>query len=173
MDAVPILLADAITTAINAAVSADAFETAGFTAERAYPDWDDDFTGLKDLAVNVVPVTSSGDGGELVELDTEGSANTDPAVDVVVRKRFNNSDRQTPGAATGRLKPTSVDPLLRLVEQIHEEMASDRGTAIELATGIYANWIDASIRTYCDYGRLREGNFLGVVRLKYNVSKTM
>lgn len=173
MSAVPILLADAVTEVINTAVAADYFETDGFTAERSYPDWDDDFEGLDKLTVDVVFVASASDGGDLMELDSAGSVDSEPEVDISIRKRFQPSDRSRPGAADGRVKKTAADPLVKLVEQIHEKMAEDRQEAIELVAGVDANWIDASIRTYCDYKRLREGNFLGVVRVRFNVSKSM
>ncbi len=168
MSAVPILLADALTTVINTAQAASQLGTLSFTAVRSYPDWDDDFKDLKALEVDVVPVTSAGD---LVDLDTVGTINTEPAVDVVLRKRFEPSDKETAGAKAGRLKKTSVDPLVRLVEQIHELLSEDRFTAITLSGGFDANWLETTVRTYCDYARLRQGVFLGVVRVRYNVSK--
>lgn len=170
MSAVPILLADAIAAVINTAVGADYFETSGFTAVRSYPDWDDDFKDLKTLAVDVVPVTGNGD---LMSLDSASSVDSEPAIDISVRKRFGSSDRQRPGAATGQIKKTAIDPLVKLVEQLHEKMASIRDSPLSLESGIDANWIDATIRTYCDYSHLREGNFVGVVRVKFNVSKSI
>ena len=166
-NATPTLVADALTTVINTAVTAVELETVGFTARRSYPDWDDDFSDLKDLAVDVVFVASNGANGDLVDLDSAGTINTSPAIDIAVRKRFQPADRE----ANGRLKNTSVDPLVRLVEQIHELFAGDRATEITLASGIAANWVDASVRTYCDYAKLRQGCFLGVVRIRYDVSK--
>jgi len=168
MSAVPILLADALTTVINTAQAASQLGTLSFTAVRSYPDWDDDFKDLKALEVDVVPVTSAGD---LVDLDTVGTINTESAVDICVRKRFEPGDRTTSGAKDGRLKKTAVDPLVRLVEQIHELFSGDRDTAVTLSGSIVANWMDATVRTYCDYKRLREGVFLGVVRVRYDVSK--
>lgn len=170
-NAVPILLADAITTVINTAVGASQLETVGFTARRSYPDWDDDFKDLKDLAVDVVPVTSASGGGALAELDSVGSLETEPAVDIAVRKRFPPSDRDYPGAEKGRINNSAVDPLVRLVEQIQEHLAAQRETPLVLAAGISANWLDATVRTYCDYKKLREGCFLGCVRVRYDVSK--
>jgi len=168
MSAVPILLADALTTVVNTAQQASQLGTLSFTAVRSYPDWDDDFKDLKALEVDVIPVTSAGD---LVDLDTERTINSDPAVDIVVRKRFEPGDKETSGAKAGRLKKTSVDPLVRLVEQIHELLSEDRFTAITLSGGFDANWLETTVRTYCDYARLRQGVFLGVVRVRYNVSK--
>ncbi len=168
MSAIPILLADALTTVINTAQAADELGALSFTAVRSYPDWDDDFKDLKSLEVDVVPVTSAGD---LVELDSSGTINTEPAVDVCIRKRFEPGDRTTSGAKDGRLRKTAIDPLVLLVEKIHELFSGDRATAVTLSGSTVANWVDATVRTYCDYKRLREGCFLGVVRVRFNVSK--
>lgn len=72
-NAIPSLLADALTTVINAAVTAVSLDTVGFTARRSYPDWDDDFADLKALAVDVVFVSSGEGGGVLVGLDSAGT----------------------------------------------------------------------------------------------------
>lgn len=165
MNAVPILLADAATAVLNTAVQASYFDVRGFTVNRSYPDWDNEFADLKSVAVDVVFVTSG--GTDLVELDTEGTIDSEPAVDIAVRKRFEPIDREH----DGRVKKSALDPLVRLVEQIHEKFAAGRGTALSLASGIDANWMDATVRTFCDYKRLREGVFLGVVRVRFDVSK--
>jgi len=166
MTAIPILLADAITAAINTAAGGGAFAPQAFTAKRSYPDWDDDFKDLKSLSLDVVWVSSDGSGA-LAELDSFSSLETEPSIDIAIRKRFEPSDRET----NGRLKNASVDPLVKLVEQIYELFAAGRMESIDLGNGIEANWVDASIRTHCDYRRLREGYFLGVIRLRWNVSK--
>jgi len=168
MSAIPILLADAITAVINADQSASAFGQS-FTAQRSYPTWDDDFSTLKTLAVDVVFVSSAASGGALAELDSEATVETEPAIDIAVRKRFQPSDRES----NGELKTSSVDPLVKLVEKIYEQLAGDRMQAITLASGVSANWIDTTVRTYCDYKRLREGCFLGCVRVRFNVSKAV
>lgn len=167
MTAVPILLADAVTTVINTAEAAGTFAV-DFTARRSYPDWDDDFADLKSLAVDVVFVSSDGSGA-LAELDSFGSLETTPAVDIAVRKRFEPSDRES----DGRLKNSSVDPLAKLVEQLHEVFAGGRLESLALSQTIEANWVDSSVRTHCDYGKLRQGYFLGVVRVRWNVSKEL
>lgn len=160
-------LADEIAAVINTAEQAGDYGALEFTARRSYPDWDDDFNDLKDLAVDVVPVTS---GGDLVELDSVSTGSSDQSIDIAVRKRLNaTSDRDV----VGRLKNTSVDPLVGLVEKLYETLAGDRMTAIIPAAGITANWMDTTVRTYCDYKRLREGCFLGVVRVRFDVSRAM
>jgi hypothetical protein len=169
MSAIPILLADAITAVVNADQAASAFGAVSFTAKRSYPTWDDDFKDLKDLSVDVVFVSSAGSGGALAELDSEATLNTEPAIDIAVRKRFEASDRES----NGDLKKASIDPLVKLVEKIYEQLAGDRMQAISLSAGVDANWIDTSVRTHCDYGRLRQGVFLGVVRVRFDVSKAV
>lgn len=161
------LLADALAAVINTAVTGVELDTVGFTARRSYPDWDDDFSDLKVLAVDVVFVSSGASGGDAVELDAAGMIDMEPAIDIAVRKRFGPSDREV----DGRLKNTSIDALVRLVEQIHELFSGDRATEVTLAAGLTANWVDAKVRTYCDYAKLRAGCFLGVVRIRYDVSK--
>jgi hypothetical protein len=58
-----------------------------------------------------------------------------------------------------------------LVEQIYELFAGDRETPLTLDGALVANWVNCVIRTHCDYGKLRQGYFLGVVRIRWNVSK--
>lgn len=169
MSAIPVLLADAVTSVINAESVANAYLPHMFTAERSYPTWDDDFSGLKGLAVNVVFVASESGDGATIALDSDQSIGTMPAIDVAVRKRFEPSDRDS----SGDLKSSVVDELVELIEQIYETLASDRMQAITLEAGIHANWVDASVRTFCDYGRLRQGLFLGVVRIRFDVSKAI
>jgi len=138
VSAIPILLADAIATAINTAVGDDVFAPQEFTARRSYPDWDDDFGDLKDLEVDVVFVSSDGNG-VTAELDSADTLETEPGVDIAIRKRFNPDDRDT---TTGRLKNASVDALVELVQQVYELFASDRETPLTLESGLVANWVD-------------------------------
>ena len=126
MSATPIALADAVAAVINTAVAAVALETVGFTARRSYPDWDDEFKDLSGLAVDVVFVSS---GGDQVELDSESTIDTEPSVDIAIRKRFAPADRET----TGRLKSSSVDPMIKLVEQVHELAAGNDQDVLRLS----------------------------------------
>lgn len=167
MTAIPILLADAVTTVINTAEAASAFGVS-FTARRSYPDWDLEYTDLTETAVDVVFVSGQASGGDLVELDSVGSLNYEPSVDACVRHRFGPSDRE---AKTGRLLNASVDPLVKLVEKLQEVLAAERDTELTIDTGIEANWVDAQVRTYVNQRRLREGMFEGVVRINFQISK--
>jgi hypothetical protein len=165
MTAVPILLANEVVAVINTAAAADQFTPLEFAARRSYPDWDDDYKDLSDLAVDVV-FTASNSGQ--IELDSVSSLGSEPTIDVAVRKRFLQADRDE---STGRLRNESVDPLVRLVEQIHELVAAERGAAIELGDGISANWMESNVVSWVNQRMLREGLFEGVVRIRFNVNK--
>jgi len=164
MSAVPILLADAVATAINAAEVADQFEPLEFVARRSYADWDEEYTDLSDMAVDVV-FTASNSGA--IELDSASSLMSEPTIDVAIRKRFGQSDRDE----TGRLKNESVDPFVSLVEQIHELFSGDRASDIDLGGGITANWTEGNVVSWVNQRMLREGLFEGVVRLRFSVNK--
>lgn len=169
MSGIPTLLADAVTAVLNAAVEAESFESLTedelerLTIRRSYPDWDDDFKDLKSLAVDVVFVASNSD---VVDLDSETTLSSEPAIDVAVRMRFAATDRET----SGRLKNAVVDKYVHLVEEIYQKLSAVRSEPLAIP-GLSANWLDTSVRTYCDYKRLREGNFLGVVRMRYDASR--
>jgi hypothetical protein len=170
MTAIPILLAEAVTTVINDAV-ADEYFSMDFTARRSYPDWDLEYKDLNDTdapAVDVVFISGQSSGGDTVELDSYGSLNYQPAVDVCVRFRFDPSDRD---ATVGRLRNSSVDPLVKLIEEIHELLASGRITSLQLNETTEADWVDANIRAYVNQRRLREGMFEGVVRVNFSVTR--
>ena len=167
MTAIPILLADAVTTVINTAEAASTFAVS-FTPRRSYPDWDLSYEDLDGTEVDVVFVSGQGSGGDLVELDSVGSLDYEPSIDVCVRHRFGPSDREP---KTGRLLNASVDPLVKLVEQLQEVLATNRGTELSLGSGIEASWSNATMRTYVNQRRLREGFFEGVVRVNFDVSK--
>jgi hypothetical protein len=165
MTAVPILLADEVVAVINTAETADQFDPLEFRARRSYADWDDDYKDLQDLAVDVV-FTASNSGQ--IELDSVSSLGSEPTIDVAIRKRFLQADRDE---STGRLRNESVDPLVRLVEQIHELVAAERHSVIELGDGISANWMESNVVSWVNQRMLREGLFEGVVRIRFNVSK--
>lgn len=172
MTAVPILLADAVTTSINAAVDDDYFAM-DFTARRSYPDWDLDYKDLSGEdapAVDVVFISGQSSGGDTVELDSYGSIEYQPSVDICVRYRFDPSDRDP---TIGRLLNSSVDPLVKLVEQIHELLASGRLESLQLNETTVADWVDANVRAYVNQRRLREGMFEGVVRVNFSVTRQL
>jgi hypothetical protein len=150
-------LADAIAGLLNAA------EIPGLpTVRRSYPDWDDKFSDLKDVAVDVVFVSSE---NNMVELDGYSTQKTDVAYDVAIRKRFVSADK----GSVGRVENAAVDAMLALLEQVQRVLCQARDEEISLTGGSVANWLSASVRTYCDYQRLREGIYLGVLRVRYQL----
>lgn len=164
MTAVPIQLADEVAAVINTAGTAGEFAPLEFRARRSYADWDDEYKDLEDLAVDVV-FTASNSGQ--IDLDSASSLGSQPTIDVAVRKRFQQADRDE----TGRLKNTSVDPLVRLVEQIHELLVAERGESLELGDGITANWDESNVVSWVNQRLLREGLYEGVVRIRFDVNK--
>ena len=172
MTAIPILLADAVTTVINDAV-ADEYFAVDFTARRSYPDWDIDYKDLNGSsapAVDVVFISGQSSGGDTIELDSYESLNYQPSVDVCVRFRFEPSDRDTDD---GRLLNASVDPLVKVIEQLHELFASGRQDSLQLNVTTVADWVDSTVRAYVNQRRLREGMFEGVVRVNFSVTKAV
>jgi hypothetical protein len=165
MSAVPIQLADAVAEVINAAAADDQFEPLEFVARRSYADWDEEFTDLKEMAVDVVFSASS---AGVVELDSASSLGSEPTIDIAVRKRFSPNDRDD---RVGRLRNESVDPLVSLIEKIHELFSGDRANDIDLGGGIIAHWSEGNVVSWVNQRMLREGLFEGVVRLRFNVSK--
>lgn len=167
MTAIPILLADHVAAVINTSVTAGEFAPLEFRARRSYPDWDDEYKDLSDLAVDVV-FTAANSG--VAELDSAASLGSEPTIDIAVRKRFLQADRDE---STGRLRNESVDPLVRLIEQIHELLAEERGEAVDLGDGASANWVEANVVSWVNQRMLREGLFEGVVRIRFAVSRVV
>lgn len=174
MSAIPIAIADAVASMLNQAIQSSAIgaltadEETRIVAQRSYPIWDDDFKLLNDLQIDVVFVSSGANSGDQAELDSALSFQTETAIDIAVRQRFEPQDQEP----DGQLKTAVVDRLIQLVEDLFVYLIGQRDTALNI-TGLSANWYDATIRTYCDYKRLREGCFLGVVRVRYSASKAV
>jgi len=118
----------------------------------------------------VVFISGQSSGGDTVELDAYGSIEYQPSVDICVRSRFDPSDRDP---TIGRLLNASVDPLHKLVEHIHELLASGRLTSLQLNETTVADWVDANVRAYVNQRRLREGMFEGVVRVNFSVTRQL
>lgn len=165
MTAVPILIADAIASEINSGVDDDAFVIGGFVAKRSYADWDDTFSDLSDMVVDVVFVTSQPAG--TVALSSRGFIEYDTMVDIAIRKRFVTSDRDP---QTGRLKHESVDPLVTLLQQLHEHFVAQRNT-VPLTDVMEANWTESDVKSWVNQRRLRMGLFEAAVRITFNTRK--
>lgn len=164
-NAITIRIAEAVTADINSAAADDVFTIGQFVARRSYADWDDKFTDLSEMAVDVVYVVSQ----STIGLQAVGSLEYDVAIDIAVRKRFEPIDRDE---ATGRLRNESVDPLVTLLQEIHEHFVLDRNSTV-LDDVPEANWTDSQVVSWVSQRKLREGFFEGVVRIKFNVQKVI
>jgi hypothetical protein len=162
MTAVPIRIAEAVTAELVSAVAADAFTLAGWSPRRSYADWDEEWEDLKDLAVDVVFVSIGTDNR--VDLDSASTLEYRQAIHIALRKRFGSADRD----GDGRLLNESIDPLVELLEQIHEHFVRLRLGAA-LPTEPLANWDMSEAVQWVNQDLLRRGLFQGVVALTFRV----
>jgi hypothetical protein len=164
-NAIPIRIADAVTAEING----QSFSIGEFTAYRSYADWDDKFEDLTTMAVDVVYVTRDTEIG----LDSRGFIGYVCSVDIAVRKVFGPTDREgNESNRAGRLKNTSVDPLVTLLEQIHEYFVGERANVV-LDDETEANWLESDVKSWVNQRKLRDGLFEGVVRIKFSLRKAI
>jgi len=167
MSSVSIQIAQAVTDDINAYT----FAIGAFTARRSYADWDEKFSDLNDMQVDVVYVshqTSRDDA--MMELDSATTMLYRPAVDIAVRKRFEDDARDT---VTGRMNVSAVDPYVSLLEEIHELFVSRRNTDVLRSTTLDATWDESMVLSWVNQKKLRAGLFEGVVRITFNVSRAI
>lgn len=164
-NALPIRLADAVAAQINTAVAAESFSTNGFTVARSYFDWDEKYTDLSTMQVDVVFTTTQPDGS--VGLKSAGFIEYQSTVDIVVRKRFAPSDRTS---GTGRLKNASVDAMVTLVDELHRLFVDNRNT-VPLDSEVEASWSGSNVMTWANQAMLRQGLFEGVVRVKFDITE--
>jgi hypothetical protein len=158
---IPIRVADAVTTEINGY----SFEIGSFTATRIYPIWDQNFSGLDTMVVNVVFVVHMMDIG----LDARGFIKYEPSIDICVRKKFDADDRD---GDTGELLNASVDPLVYLLQEMHEYFVGERASVV-LDDETEANWLESDVKSWVNLKLLRKGLFEGVVRIKFQIRKAI
>lgn len=155
MAAVDIDIADAVTTALNAATLSKSF-----TAIRSYAEWEEALEDLDALHVDVVPLQT----GPAFELDDRGSAEYTCEIDVGVRYRFGSESQES---ATGRVDVDEIDALKQLVQEIAEYFTPDRfddATAgLWQATEIKLGWSRKHLR------QMRQ--FFGFVRLTFTATR--
>ena len=162
MTAVPIRIAEAVTAELNAAIGAGAFSVTGWTPRRSYADWDEAWKDLTTLAVDVVFVALGADNR--VDLDSASSLEYRQAVHIAIRKRFTPAERDT----EGRLLNTAVDPLVELLEEIHEHFVKLR-LGQTLPTEPLANWELSENAQWVNLELLRQGLFQGVVAITFRI----
>lgn len=163
MTAVPVRVAEAITAELNAAIAAGAFALTGWTPRRSYADWDEDWSDLSTIAVDVVFVTMGADNR--IALNTYSTQEYRQAIHIAIRKRFGVNDRDD----DGRLLNASVDPLMELLEQIEEHFTKLR-LGDSLPSDTDAAWQVSEIAQWVNQDLLRRGLFQGVVALTYTVA---
>lgn len=163
--AVLVACAEAVTAALNAAAE-ETFEQT-FEARRSYADWElafeEDSDDRDKLHVDVVPVSQLP-----IDLETRGSVEYGPQIDVVVRFALGPEHRE----ADGKLTLAQIDALVLFVQQIAEFFASDRfGTSEQFAwdaetgTKILAAYKPSHLR--------QNHQFTGIVRLAFVASQDL
>ena len=167
-DAVSIQVAQAIADEINAAAEAGEFAIGKFVCRRSYVDWDEKFSDLSCMQVDVVYTSHSAGGGSTIQLDNYASLLYRVPIDIAIRKRFDPCDRDPD---TNRLKNEPVDELVTLLQELHELFATRRNSGVTPLTAIDANWIDADVLSWVNQRKLRAGLFEGVIRIMFHVSR--
>lgn len=164
MPAVLITLADAIAAELNAAT----WEGLTFEANRNYGDYDIELKELGVLRVDVVPAEYTD-----TDQDGRGSVGYGLAVDIAIRKRFDQSDLEK----CGKIVLAELDRLVLLVEELHEFFIAPSGATTigrRLQNYTDASWRETAIRSNASRDHLRKMQmFLGVIRVTYDVSKTL
>lgn len=164
MSAVLVTLADAITAELNAAT----WDGLSLEWERSYADWEIDLRTLGQLKGDVVPVAY-----DETDLDGRGSVGYACSVDIGVRKKFGQPELEQ----CGRIDLAEIDRLVLFVQELHEFFIAPSGSTTigrRLQNYTTANWRETTIRSTYSQKHLREMQmFLGVVRVTYDVSKTL
>jgi hypothetical protein len=131
-----------------------------FTAIRSYATRDMKIEELTGLRVDVVPVIHK-DASAMARKQVGYTIDCD----IGIRKKFAASDRESDGT----IKNSSVDPLVLLLEEIHESLIMQRLTTLNNAA-----WEGSAIRMTYSPVHLREwGQFTGIARITYSAPKAL
>ena len=161
-NAVPIRIADAVVTELNA----NSFAIGAFTAVRSTGSWDKDFKGLDTMSVDVVYRKA----GTTINLLTRGSISYNVQIVIAVRKRFEPGDRDE---LTGEIKNASVDPFDTLVVDIAKLFISRRNATV-LDDETEANYEPSEIKPMlANEHFLRQGLYYGFVSLEFNYKQAL
>lgn len=158
MAAVSVDTAEKVTEMIRAAD----LSINGLVVERSYADWSLELEGLdaETTRVDVVAHTAE----QATDLAARGSLRYRIPVDIAVRKKFPASAQDD---RSGRITNDAIDPLVKLVEEIHELFTPNR-----LTDYLKAVWQDTTIVVSPDRDALREHRqFTGIVRVLFWVDK--
>lgn len=159
MAAVDIDIADAVTTALNAASLSQTFE-----AVRSYAEWDEALEDFGELHVDVVPLQT----GPTTELEARAEVDYTCEIDIGVRYRFGDSspDRDD---TTGRVDKDQIDAMKLFVQEIAEYFMTDR-----LADTNTAVWQETEIKLGWSRKHLRQmRQFFGFVRLTFVATRAI
>jgi len=163
MTAILTAVADAVTAELNAHTFEPPFEAA-----RTFVDWDSAVLEgePETLTVDVVPVSDL-----KTELDDRGHVRYLAAADVVIRNKFGSANLEAiAGTDTARVKHAAVDPLVALVELVHEYLAQQQRLT-ELAAAV---WVETAIRHAVLHAHLRQHHqFTAIIRATYEVPKAL
>lgn len=164
MSAVLVTLADAITAELNAAT----WDGLAPNWERSYADWDIGLKTIGQFKCDVVPVAY-----DETDLDGRGSVGYACSVDLGVRKKFGQEDLEK----CGKIVMAEIDRLVLFIEELHEFFiapSDDTTIGRRLQDYTEASWRETTIRSTYSQKHLREMQmFLGIVRVTYDVSKTL
>jgi hypothetical protein len=132
----------------------------------SYADWELQLKDADVLHVDVVAVTTD----QALELVTRGGkVHYTIPVDIGVRKHFSDGDHESDGS----IKKASVDPLVLLVQEIHETFAETRMADFAIANAS-ATWKGTDILISPLRKHLHEfQQFTGIVRVTFEVYKAL
>lgn len=156
MSSILIRVAEDVKDALNAGTFGQKFE-----AIRSYADWElplEESIEEGKVFVDVVPVPPVP-----VDIETRGSLNYQPAVDIIVRRRMGPERRD----ASGKYSLAELDPLTDFIEELAEFFVED-----ELANG--GRWNATEIRRAFVPAHLHgKHQFTGIVRVTFDAEKSL
>lgn len=156
MSSILIRVTEAVKDALN-----DGDFSQEFKAVRSYADWElplEETIQSDTLFLDVVPVPPVP-----LDLETRGSLNYQPSVDIIVRRRLGPERRE----ASGRYKIEELDALTTFVEELAEFFVED-----ELANG--GRWSGTEIRRAFVPAHLHKNHqFTAIVRVTFDADKVL
>lgn len=155
-NAVSVNVAEAVVAALSAATLSLAP-----TIERSYADWELELDKETGLRIDVVAETTK----QKAEAAARGVTAYTIPVDIAIRQRFGN-DKQDD--YSGRIPNLSIDPLVFLVEEIHELFTLER-----TASFTDAAWEGNEILVCPLREHLRVRQFTAVIRLTFKAFKDL
>ncbi len=160
MAAVLVQVADAVAALLNTVPSP--FSQA-FTARRSYPTWKIPLTKICGVRVDVVPM-----GHPVIRPDTRSSTEYECQLIVVIRKKFEQVDRQEETDEGRPIANEPIDDLIQLVEEVHEYLADPDRRQLTNSSNLDATWNETQMQpTYIDTHLQDNAQFTAIIRLTY------